>query len=258
MKIVKRAMVGCRLLSLFVTTMGAFARMSFSRWGRTALLATYELKPLEPMLGIDMKSCAFKYKGRTCFLYGKDAIGLANEIFRKGEYSFLDGEPLVVDIGTNIGDTALYFIMNGTKKVFAYEPFPYSFNKAMKNVELNNISEKVALFMMAVGKETGTVCLTNEETEGITKLSSSSNGSVVPITTLKEITMRHKIRNGALKIDCEGMEHDILENTSNEILERYSKIMLETDDAERTVRRFNPKKWKIIIKTNDLVGLKRI
>ena len=55
--------------------------------------------------------------------------GLPIGVFTKGEYeisevlSGLRGRE-VVDVGTNVGDSALYFVLNGAKKVIAVEPLP--------------------------------------------------------------------------------------------------------------------------------------
>ena len=56
-----------------------------------------------------------------------DIIWLINENFIKEQYKWLDVEGKnVVDVGANIGDTAIYFALKGAKHVYAFEPYPYS------------------------------------------------------------------------------------------------------------------------------------
>jgi predicted RNA methylase len=54
-------------------------------------------------------------------------IGTILEVFAEGEYevpevlSGLRGRD-VIDVGASVGDTALYFVLNGARKVIAVEP----------------------------------------------------------------------------------------------------------------------------------------
>ena len=56
------------------------------------------------------------------------------ENFIENQYDWLDPkDKKVVDIGANIGDTAVYFSkVKKAKKVMAFEPYPYSYNLAKK------------------------------------------------------------------------------------------------------------------------------
>ena len=54
-------------------------------------------------------------------------------VFYKKDYDFLNVKnKIVIDIGTNIGDTAIYFVLMGAKKVIALEPDPKIFKYAKK------------------------------------------------------------------------------------------------------------------------------
>src|SRR5919202_3285934 len=56
-------------------------------------------------------------------------------------------DKIVVDIGANIGDSCLYFILRGATKVIGLEPFQRSYEIAKKNIEKNNLSSKVILLL---------------------------------------------------------------------------------------------------------------
>ena len=58
------------------------------------------------------------------------------ENFVENQYDWLDAkDKKVVDIGANIGDTAVYFSkVKKAKEVIAFEPYPYSYNTAKKTL----------------------------------------------------------------------------------------------------------------------------
>jgi len=54
--------------------------------------------------------------------------------FLKSDYKDLPvSKKWVLDIGMNIGDSSIYFILNGATKVIGIEPFPKNFEIALKN-----------------------------------------------------------------------------------------------------------------------------
>jgi hypothetical protein len=73
-------------------------------------------------------------------------IGTLIEIFVEGEYevpevlSGLRGRD-VIDVGANVGDTALYFVLNGARKVIAVEPLPNVARCAEENVNISGLAE---------------------------------------------------------------------------------------------------------------------
>ena len=82
-------------------------------------------------------------------------IGSLIEIFAEGEYevpevlSGLRGRE-VIDVGASAGDTALYFILNGARKVIAVEPLPNVARCAEENVRLSGATDKVKVLNMAL------------------------------------------------------------------------------------------------------------
>jgi hypothetical protein len=83
-------------------------------------------------------------------------IGSLIEIFAEGEYevpevlSGLRGRE-VIDVGASAGDTALYFILNGARKVIAVEPLPNVARCAEENVRLSGATDKVKVLNAALG-----------------------------------------------------------------------------------------------------------
>ena len=74
-------------------------------------------------------------------------MGLIDEQFIKQAYRWLNvKEKYVIDIGANIGDTATYFALKGARHVYAFEPYPYSYNLAKKHINLNKLNNKISSF----------------------------------------------------------------------------------------------------------------
>jgi len=49
----------------------------------------------------------------------------------------------VIDVGVNVGDTALYFVLNGARKVIAVEYLPNVAKCAEESVRLSGAADKV-------------------------------------------------------------------------------------------------------------------
>nr|WP_016732730.1 FkbM family methyltransferase [Sulfolobus islandicus] len=74
----------------------------------------------------------FEYKGNIIRFYGWK-YGDPATPFAFNNYNFLNvKDKIVVDIGASIGDTAIYFALQGAKKVIAFEPFPKIFSIAKR------------------------------------------------------------------------------------------------------------------------------
>ncbi|MEM4067576.1 MAG: FkbM family methyltransferase [Candidatus Micrarchaeaceae archaeon] len=158
-----------------------------------------------------------------------NTMGLVKEQFFEEQYRWLDVKGKdVVDIGANIGDTAIYFALKNAKHVYAFEPYPYSYNLAVKNKKANGFEEKVTLLNEACGGKRGKIKIgMNYENRGGTDLKSFNKGKVVRIVTLKDIVRRFKINRGILKVDCEGCEYGIILNAKKETLKKFDQIMIE-------------------------------
>ncbi len=123
------------------------------------------------------------------------------EQFIAEQYKRLDVKgKTVVDIGAGTGDTAIYFMLNGAAKVYAFEPLKARFDAAVENIEANGI-KNVKLIDSAVSSL--------DEIEKIV----GAEGNVV------------------LKIDCEGCEHDIFRSLKPDVIAKFEQVMLEFHDG---------------------------
>ena len=152
-----------------------------------------------------------------------DARAILNE-----DYKFLvDPGNYVVDIGANVGDTALYFWHYGMK-VLGFEPYPVLYNTALKNVHINKI-ESITIKRAALGKKDEYIYLENVKDADLgISIKFYKKGIKTPVYSLK--TAIHKFavpRDANLKIDCEGCEYDIILNSDDKTLKHFKKIQIE-------------------------------
>ena len=145
-------------------------------------------------------------------------------------YSFLDVKGrTVVDIVANIGDSAMYFVLNGAQSVVALEPYPRLYRLAKHNLELNRCADEIVLINAGASGRDGEILLDTERGSFNSDLAEAENGVSIPLYGLETITrMFHLERcDSILKVDCEGSEYDVLLCSSPAILRRFERIQIE-------------------------------
>ncbi len=142
------------------------------------------------------------------------------ETYIKGEYAQLykaiKPNTTLIDIGANIGDTAIYFAMNpNVKRVLAFEPIPNNYKRAAENIRKSPFSDKITLFNIGIAEKTGSIKI-SRETDGTpaTRLSEidGRGNTKIKLRNLNEV-LKGK-RKIAIKCDCEGSEADIFNNAN--------------------------------------------
>jgi FkbM family methyltransferase len=160
-------------------------------------------------------------------------IGSLIEIFAEGEYevpealSGLRGRD-VIDVGANTGDTALYFLLNGARKVIAVEPLPNVAKCAEENVRLSGATDKVNVINAALGGGPVSVpCDYDVSSSGVFSTLKGSGPCRVPGVTLSDLI--NAIEDPyLLKMDCEGCEAQVILGPEREKLRAFEHIVFET------------------------------
>lgn len=137
---------------------------------------------------------------------------------------------VIVDIGANIGDTAIYFALNGAHKVLAIEPFVESFNFAVRNVKNNGLSHKIDLLLAGCSGTSGELFIDPLFRSNIaSSLKPRTEGIKIPILSLEDIIIKTSDDNSdlVLKMDCEGCEYDSIISSPNEVLKKFRYIQIE-------------------------------
>ncbi|MFP3319296.1 MAG: FkbM family methyltransferase [Acidilobus sp.] len=160
-------------------------------------------------------------------------IGSLIEIFAEGEYevpevlSGLKGRD-VIDVGASVGDTALYFVLNGARKVIAVEPLPNVAKCAEENARLSGATDKVRVLNVALSSGPVSVpCDYDVSSSGVFSTLKGSGPCRVPGVTLSDLI--NAIEDPyLLKMDCEGCEAQVILGPEREKLRAFEHIVFET------------------------------
>jgi FkbM family methyltransferase len=124
------------------------------------------------------------------------------EVFNYEEHRDIEiNNKVVVDVGAGYGETALYFLKKGARRVIAVEPCPEVYGEMLENFKLNGVEDKVAPINAALSSACGSACI-----------ECPSGKVTVGTITLGDIIDRFGLRGGVLKMDCEGCEYDVILN----------------------------------------------
>jgi len=180
-----------------VTTMEILSRMLTKPF--RAIYSVFEKKKCNELIFLAQDNkFHIKYKNKSLKFGDSSCPYELYEQFYEEQYKWLNvNGKTVIDIGGGTGDTAIYFILNGAKEVYAFEPDGKRYDAAIKNHKENMVKN-----VHHIKKE---------------------------ITSLDEIKYywRGRKRDKLLKCDCEGAEHYILKNSSPNSIRSFSQIMLE-------------------------------
>ncbi len=148
-------------------------------------------------------------------------------VFFSEEYNFLNvKDEDVIDIGINIGDSPIYFALNGAKRVIGLEPYPYAFSFAEKNIKLNNF-QNIILLNAGYGKDSTILIDDNKISKASSELIASNHGGKeIPIYSLRSLFNQYEIKDAILKMDCEGCEYNLL-NEGADVISRFKQIQIE-------------------------------
>jgi hypothetical protein len=128
-----------------------------------------------------------------------DYINVIDEVFvRKvyGEKEFKD--KVVIDIGASIGDTPLYFISKGAKRIYGFEMDDLRYGIAIENIRLNNMEDLIILSNV------------------------SATSEIITSTILT-----NNLTNLFIKLDCEGCEYEIINNLPDNLFDRIDNLVIE-------------------------------
>jgi FkbM family methyltransferase len=141
-----------------------------------------------------------------------------SDLMKVNELQFSEN-PIIIDIGANVGIVSFYFAKKyPNSKIFAYEPHPVNFQNLLKGIEENKITN-IFPFNLAVFSKSDLdvkIFLHENNTSASSVFRFLPEDSYVEVKTisLEDIIKQNDISYvDFLKIDCEGAEFDILENT---------------------------------------------
>jgi len=162
-------------------------------------------------------------------------------------------DKIVIDVGAECGDTALYYSSLGAK-VFAFEPIKNNFNSMVENLELNpDLSKRITPINAAIGKDGKLKFYQAEDTPDIgasfvyNKRGKNAKISIVEGYSLESALKKFNIEHvDLLKMDCKACEFFLTENG----LKSVDSVKIEYIANEKD------RKLDDLVKTLENVGFK--
>jgi len=158
-----------------------------------------------------------------------------------GAYDDLDVvNATVVDVGAGVGDTAILFVLRGARRVIALEPYPSLYRKALVNVRINGVEDRVILVNAGLGSFDGEVCAEARDVGGYYLFSPSSRCDArVRMYTLRSLIKEFGVEESSvLKMDCEGCEYETVLHADPGDLKVFKEIVIEYHNGYKELRKF--------------------
>lgn len=177
------------------------------------------------------------FNGDKMFIDESDSLELRKKgIYDKAEtefiHSFVKPDMICVDVGANIGYYTL-MMAKIAKHVSAFEPDKLNYDMLKKNLELNDLFDKVTLYPSAVGERMGQVtlykCATNNGMHRVYPskwCGDAGKEESIHMVTL-DWTFGHNYAIDFIKIDIEGAEYGALLGMQGILKEQHPVLMME-------------------------------
>ena len=163
-------------------------------------------------------------------LHSQHDMITVNELFCREDYRVGPEAQVVVDIGSNIGISALYFLTRSeTSRVWLYEPVPRNVERLRENV--SGFEGRWRVDQCAVADREGEEVFSVEPTGRYGGLGAGHTESIrVRVRDIDEVlreVLNAESRIDVLKLDTEGVEARTLAAASPELLAQVGVIFAE-------------------------------
>ena len=151
-----------------------------------------------------------------------------------------DGQGLIIDVGGNVGVTALVLAHGYAGRVVSLEPIPANHAALEKNLAANGVTN-VDVLLAALGERDGEMELWMDPDQSVSAFAVAPGGT--PWTgqvahravsfSLASLLARYPGRRvDFLKMDCEGGEYAILDQINAENAASFPQISMEVHDRD--------------------------
>lgn len=158
------------------------------------------------------------------------------DTIREKLYSLVEKGDVILDVGTNIGETLLIFArLTGSEGfVYGFEPDDKNFKNAQKNISLNTFIN-VHVFKNAVSdkKELVKLYCVDPHNRGMNRILEDGYNAddkfiTLETTTIDEVVEKNRIRKvDLIKIDIEGYEMHALKGAADTLNRLRPKLFIE-------------------------------
>jgi FkbM family methyltransferase len=188
-------------------------RRKFSNWfnrvvrvldsrTRARVEMTYQVGGLEIYLPLNHALPDYQSRFR---LYDKFLPHLASN---------LDAAGVIVDIGANVGDTAVVLSQYCSNHILCIEPDEEYFGFLERNIHNMDLDSRVTLSKSAIGEKGVSVLL--EKSAGTARPIESNDGSGVGLVSLGSVLRKAELYDrdiSLIKVDTDGLDYSILDNS---------------------------------------------
>ena len=138
---------------------------------------------------------------------------------------------LVVDVGANIGNHALFFAVVCECKVEAFEAYPPTAELLRANIDMNRQGDRVQVHSVAVGAGEGAakIIAYDPHNVGGTTLQADAGGDL-PMVALDSVMLQGPVR--LLKVDAEGMDLAVLQGAQGLLRRDRPWVVCEAGSRE--------------------------
>ena len=237
---------------------GTFLARSFSmkNWKAIITFSKVHTRPVksiyEEIFSAGRYPRSIKFKSPTGLhevkLYSSNDFSTFNLIFCRQDYLTINNFKTVVDIGSNIGLSAIFWLTrNSQSKVYCYEPSVENFKRLKSN--LNSFKSRFFLYNYAVSNYNDFAFLNLEKNGIYTSLNKKDTEhhyigkekcEVVDINTCLEKILKENSTIDILKIDNEGEEINTISSIDSSFWKFIKCINVDGDN----VRKYIPSTFK--------------
>lgn len=162
-------------------------------------------------------------------VYSWHDVLTVNEIFFREDYHTPRDSSVIVDLGSNIGISASYFLTQANCRVYMYEPVPANLERLYGNIE--PYIDRCEVHPVAIGVSRGIHSFGVERTGRYGGLGLNT-GTVIDVQTIGIVDELSRILEihghiDVLKIDVESLEQELLHALDNTILKKIRLIHIE-------------------------------
>ncbi len=173
-----------------------------------------------------------------------------NEIIFFTNKLAIDDEPVILDVGANIGLHTIKWLKSIPKATaFAFEPSPETRDFLERNISRNSLTGSVVVVPQAVSEKSGYETFFCCDDNAYSSLKDTQRKKVisslqVPVTTIDEFVEAHSLyKISLIKIDVEGFEREVILGAINTLKTLKPDLFVEiyggrnsNSDPEGTVR----------------------
>ena len=158
----------------------------------------------------------------------KDRNFFEFRLLEKVREKYLKPDFTYLDCGANIGNHSLFFAcVAKAKRVFAFEGNPPTYDILAKNIELNDLQNKVTAYNCVLGEKEGFAQISHCDLLNIggTDFAESKEQDGIEMKALDSFPFGEKI--DFVKMDVEGFEYHVLKGAKNLLLEDKPILWVE-------------------------------